>query len=152
MQNMWACILKFEISLIKISLLILVPRKIVILDYVFFFFHQQFYIILCSFSFFRICSIPLILIIVCFPCCLQWPFSGEIGKKRQEREKERKGNPSAEVKEKAEKVKKRQEEREGNPFEKALPGFQEKTRNGARVTDNINMILHSTHVIFFLVQ
>ena len=39
MQNMWACILKFEISLIKISLSILVPRKkvviSVILDYVF---------------------------------------------------------------------------------------------------------------------
>ena len=69
----------------------------------FFFFYQYFYIILCTVQlhYFRICSIPLILIIACFLCCLQWPFSGGIGKKRQEREKERKENSIAEDQEKA---------------------------------------------------
>ena len=104
MQNMWACILNFEISLIKISLLNEVPSYQSSL--VCFFFYQSISLYhFVQLPFFRICSIPLILIIACFLCCLQWPFSGEIGKKRQEREKEGKETPFAEIQEKAENVK-----------------------------------------------
>ena len=111
MQNMWACILNFEISLIKISLLNEVPSYQSSL--VCFFFYQSISLYhFVQLPFFRICSIPLILIIACFLCCLQWPFTGGIGKKRQEREKERKENPIAEDQEKAEKVKKRQKGQE----------------------------------------